>query len=718
MTDHTIQIASELGIHPRQVRAVIQLLAEKATIPFIARYRKEATGSLDEMTVAAIRDRLQALQNLDQRRENIEKSLEERALLDDRLKKALESASSLAELEDIYLPYRPRRKTRAQLAREKGLEPLAFLLLQQRGKDPAALAENYVAAGKGVADVESALAGARDILAERCTEHPVARARLRSLFRRDGLFRSKAVSGKQKDADASRYRDYFLWEEPADKVPSHRILAMFRGEDEGFLRLSLRPRDEEAALGALERLFIRSSTPEGNQIHRALRDGYARLLAPALETELRAELKQKADTEAIRIFSENLRQLLLSPPLGARRIMGVDPGFRTGCKIACLDRSGALLEHATVNPHSGSDKARKEAEKTVLHLVHAHAIEAVAVGNGTAGRETERFLREISDWPDIPVIMVNESGASIYSASETARAEFPELDLTYRSAISIGRRLADPLAELIKIDPGSIGVGQYQHDVNQTALKRSLDDVVLSCVNAVGVDVNTASEQLLAHVSGLGTALAHNIVAYRQQNGPFKNRRELLKVPRLGPGAFEQCSGFLRIRDGDQPLDASAVHPEAYGIVEAMARDLNATVNELMHNASLRRTIQLSRYVDERFGMPSLTDIMAELEKPGRDPRPSLTNFSFSEQVHTIQDLQPGMILPGIVTNVTAFGAFVDIGVHQDGLVHISRLADRFVKFPGEIVRVHQEVLVTVLEVDIPRRRIALSMRHKNQSQH
>ncbi len=715
MTDYSAQIARELTIRPQQAQAVIRLLAEKATIPFIARYRKEATGSLDEVTVTAIRDRLQALQILDQRRASIRNALEERGLLNSQLSQALEKASTLAALEDLYLPYRPKRRTRAQVAREKGLEPLALSLLQQKGKDPAILAVKYISSEKDVSDVETALAGARDILAERCTEHPAIRERMRALFRKQGLLRSRVVSRKQQDEDAAKFRDYFLWEEPVDKVPSHRVLAMFRGEEEGILRLSLRPHDEEAAQSILERLFIRSNTSESSQIRTALRDGYTRLLAPALENELRAELKQRADTEAIRIFSDNLRQILLAPPLGAKRIMGVDPGFRTGCKVVCLDNSGILLEYTTINPHSGSEKTRQEAEQSLLHLVRTHAIEAIAVGNGTAGRETERFLRNIPNWPNIPIIMVNESGASVYSASELARAEFPDLDLTYRSAISIGRRLADPLAELIKIDPRSIGVGQYQHDVNQTALRRSLNDVVDSCVNAVGVDVNTASEQLLTHVSGLGATLAHNIVMYRQENGPFRNRRELLAVPRLGPGAFEQCSGFLRIKDGNQPLDASAVHPEAYPVVEAMARDLHTTVIKLMHNASLRRSIELSRYVDERFGIPSLTDIMAELEKPGRDPRPPLTAFAFSDHIHSLQDLRPGMILPGIVTNITAFGAFVDIGVHQDGLVHISRLADHFVKNPSEIVRVHQEVHVTVLEVDMQRKRISLSMRHQDQ---
>lgn len=630
MQNYASIIAQELNIRPQQTEAVIRLLDEDATVPFIARYRKEATGSLDEVAVTAIRDRLAALKELDKRREAILASLEERGLLTPELRAKVEAADALTVLEDIYLPYRPKRRTRASMAKERGLEPLADQLARQDRTLPEAMAAAYVDAEKGVPDTEAALAGARDILAERFAEDQPARERLRKLF--------------------------------------------------------------------------------GREVRAAALDGYGRLLAPALETELRNQLKQRADAESIRVFAENLRQLLLAPPLGAQNILAVDPGFRTGCKIVCLNREGKLLEYATINPHAGSDKARTEAGETLLRLAKKHGAEVAAVGNGTAGRETETFIRALPGW-SIPVVMVNESGASVYSASEAARAEFPDLDLTYRGAVSIGRRLADPLAELVKIDPKSIGVGQYQHDVNQSELKRCLDDVVVSCVNAVGVDLNTASEQLLTYVSGLGPTLARNIVAHRHENGPFQTRRDLLKVPRLGPKAFEQCSGFLRIRDGKQPLDASAVHPEAYAVVEHMAKDTGTTVRELMQSPERRKAIRLSDYVTDKLGLPTLTDIMKELEKPGRDPRGPFKPFSFAEGVSTMQDLKQGMKLPGIVTNITAFGAFVDIGVHQDGLVHISQLANRFVRDPNEVVKVHQEVLVTVLDVDIPRKRISLTMR-------
>ena len=680
MQNYASIIAQELNIRPQQTEAVIRLLDEDATVPFIARYRKEATGSLDEVAVTAIRDRLAALKELDKRREAILASLEERGLLTPELRAKVEAADALTVLEDIYLPYRPKRRTRASMAKERGLEPLADQLARQDRTLPEAMAAAYVDAEKGVPDADAALAGARDILAERFAEDQPARERLRKLFGREGLMRSKAVSGKEEVPDAAKYRDYFAWDEPAAQAPSHRILAMFRGEEEGFLRLSLRPRNEEQAQDLLARLFVRNDGPCGREVRAAALDGYGRLLAPALETELRNQLKQRADAESIRVFAENLRQLLLAPPLGAQNILAVDPGFRTGCKIVCLNREGKLLEYATINPHAGSDKARTEAGETLLRLAKKHGAEVAAVGNGTAGRETEAFIRALPGW-SIPVVMVSESGASVYSASEAARAEFPDLDLTYRGAVSIGRRLADPLAELVKIDPKSIGVGQYQHDVNQSELKRCLDDVVVSCVNAVGVDLNTASEQLLTYVS------------------------------RLGPKAFEQCSGFLRIRDGKQPLDASAVHPEAYAVVERMAKDTGTTVRELMQSPERRKAIRLSDYVTDKLGLPTLTDIMKELEKPGRDPRGPFKPFSFAEGVSTMQDLKQGMKLPGIVTNITAFGAFVDIGVHQDGLVHISQLANRFVRDPNEVVKVHQEVLVTVLDVDIPRKRISLTMR-------
>lgn len=708
------RIAQELKLRLQQVEAVVSLLDEDATVPFIARYRKEATGSLDEVAITTIRDRLAALQELNKRREAILASLTERDLLTEELKISLEQAESLPVLEDIYLPYRPKRRTRASMARERGLEPLAQYLFRQEKGDPVAHAVSFIDPEKQVPDAASALAGARDILAEQFAEDSGARERLRALFERTAILRSKVASGKEEEA--ATYRDYFTWEEPAARIPSHRTLAMFRGENEGMLRLSLRPADETKAVEVLTRLFVRNDTPCGREVLAAVEDGYARLLAPALETEWRHTLKQKADAEAIRVFAENVRQLLLAPPLGAKIILAVDPGFRTGCKMVCLNREGKLLEYATINPHAGSENARRESQTVLLDFVRRHAVETVAVGNGTAGRETEQFIRSLPDWPStLPVVMVSESGASVYSASEVARAEFPDLDLTYRGAVSIGRRLADPLAELVKIDPKAIGVGQYQHDVNQSELKRCLDDVVMSCVNAVGVDVNTASEQLLTYVSGLGPTLARNIVAFRHENGPFISRKALLKVPRLGPKAFEQCSGFLRIRNAKNPLDGSAVHPESYAVVEKMATDVGATVKALMEDAGLRKKVDLSRYIDGRFGLPTLNDIMGELEKPGRDPRASFQPFAFAEGVSTLEDLKPGMRLPGIVTNVTAFGAFVDIGVHQDGLVHISQLADRFVKDPGEIVKVHQEVRVTVLDVDMARKRIALTLREQKE---
>lgn len=705
------RLAKELDIAPASIEAVLRLLDEGATIPFIARYRKEATGSLDEVAIAAIRDRREALLELDKRRAAILESLTERELLTPELQSAVEKAETLALLEDVYLPYRPKRRTRASMARERGLAPLAAWLRLGKG-DPQAEARGYVDAEKGVPDVAAALAGARDILAEELSEDAAVRQRLREVFARKGRVRAAVVSGKEEEG--ARFRDYFDWEEPVEKAPSHRLLAVLRGEEEGVLRVSFRPGDEDDLVARLERAAAPGDGPAAAEVRAACRDGYARLLGPAMETELRAALKTRADAEAIAVFADNLRQLLLAPPLGNKAILAVDPGFRTGCKLACLTAEGRLAEYHTINPHAGSDKARDEAGRLVVSLLKKHGIEAVAVGNGTAGRETEAFLRGLPDWPAaVPVIMVNESGASVYSASEVARAEFPDLDLTYRGAVSIGRRLADPLAELVKIDPKAIGVGQYQHDVHQGELKRSLDDVVASCVNAVGVDVNTASEQLLTYVSGLGPVLARNIVNHRHENGAFDSRKALRKVPRLGPKAFEQCSGFLRVRGGAEPLDASAVHPESYGVVGRMAADLQVSVAELLRQTDLQKRIDPARYVSDKLGLPTLTDILRELEKPGRDPRPPYKIFSFAEGVSTLDDLRPGMKLPGIVTNVTAFGAFVDIGVHQDGLVHISHLADRFIKNPAEVVRVQQEVSVTVLDVDKARKRIALSMKQQ-----
>ncbi len=705
--NHIATISTELKLAPCQISTVATLLADGATIPFMARYRKEATGALDEVALTTIRDRLDQLAELDKRRDAILKSLEERNLLSDGLKAQIIAADAMSVLEDVYLPYRPKRRTRATIAREKGLEPLAQALLAQDDEDVDGLAAAYVDPEKGVADIAEALQGARDIIAELVSENADARARLRALWLAEAACVSRVVKGK--DEEGVKFKDYFDWSEAAAKAPSHRLLAMFRGEHEGVLSLSIAP-EKEPALALLLGIFVTAKNEAAAQVAMAVEDSYGRLLGPSMETEARAELKKQADTEAIRIFAENLRELLLAPPLGRKRVLALDPGFRTGCKLVCLDAQGKLLHDDVVYPHSGAGAAR-DAEKKMRALCEHFAVEAVAIGNGTAGRETEAFVRGLNLGAAIPVVMVNESGASIYSASEAAREEFPDKDLTVRGAVSIGRRLMDPLADLVKIEPKSIGVGQYQHDVDQSALKRSLEDVVMSCVNAVGVDVNTASKQLLMYVSGLGPQLSANIVAYRNESGPFASRAQLKKVPRLGPKAFEQAAGFLRIPDAKNPLDASAVHPERYALVDAMARDLGVKVKDLMSDAALRGRIQLDRYVDDTVGLPTLRDILGELAKPGRDPRKQFELFSFAEGVHAMEDLQPGMRLPGIVTNVTAFGAFVDVGVHQDGLVHVSQLANHFVKDPNEVVKVHQKVRVTVMEVDIPRKRISLSMK-------
>ncbi len=706
-TKHIEKISREMSLASGQVKAVAGLFAEGSTIPFVARYRKEATGSLDEVVLTSIRDRLEQLEELDKRREAILKSLEERGLLSDDLKGKVMEADTMAELEDIYLPYRPKRRTRATIAREKGLEPLALAILAQETDDVDAEAARFVDAEKGVADAGEALQGARDIIAEMVSEDAAARARMRALFLEKGVCESRVAKGKEEEG--AKFSDYFEWREPAAKAPSHRLLAMFRGEKEGFLSLSISPAKEEA-VEALSGLFVKGSNEASKQVAMAVEDSNGRLLGPSMETEVRAELKKRADAEAIRIFVENLRELLLAPPLGRKRVLALDPGFRTGCKLVCLDAQGKLLHDDVIYPHTGENAARDAAAKTRV-LCEKFGVEAIAIGNGTAGRETEAFVRALGLDASIPVVMVNESGASIYSASDVAREEFPDKDVTVRGAVSIGRRLTDPLAELVKIDPKSIGVGQYQHDVDQGALKRSLEDVVTSCVNGVGVDVNTASKQLLAYVSGLGPQLTANIVAYRNENGPFESRAQLKKVPRLGPKAFEQAVGFLRVTGAKNPLDASAVHPESYGIVDAMAATLGCTVKDLMTDAALRGRIELDRYVSDKVGMPTLRDIMSELAKPGRDPRQQFEVFRFEESVSKLDDLKPGMRLPGIVTNVTAFGAFVDVGVHQDGLVHISQIADRFVKDPNEVVKVHQKVMVTVVEVDTPRKRISLSMK-------
>ena len=703
---HTI--ATELLIPLPQVAAATHLLADGATIPFIARYRKEVTGSLDEVAIAAIRDRLEELQALAERREAIIKSLEERALLTDELKAALDAAATLGALEDIYQPFRPKRRTRAMIAREKGLESLADLLWSQEpALDPDRAAAPFVNSESGVESAADALAGARDILAERVSDDTAARTAVRSLFATKGVLRSKGVTGKE--VAGAKFRDYFEWEEPIAKAPSHRILAIRRGETEGVLTSRWMP-PEEDAIALLNGMFLKNATPAADHVKCAIEDGYKRLLEPSIETEVRLDAKQRADAEAIRVFAANLRELLLAPPLGGKNVLGIDPGFRTGCKVVCLDRQGMLLHHEVIFIEQ-SDRQREAAQHTLLTLCDRFAIEAVAIGNGTASRETEAFVRGLGLPASILVVVVNESGASVYSASDAAREEFPDHDITVRGAVSIGRRLMDPLAELVKIDPKAIGVGQYQHDVDQKALKRSLDEVVGSCVNAVGVEVNTASKQLLSYVSGLNSVTAANLIAHRNAHGPFRSRRELLEVKRLGPKAFEQAAGFLRIRDAANPLDASAVHPESYGVAERMAADVGCAVSDLMTRPDLRAQIRPERYVTDTVGLPTLQDILSELAKPGRDPRRQFEAFGFEEGVTKLEDLQPGMRLPGIVTNVTAFGAFVDVGVHQDGLVHVSQLADQFVKDPTAVVKVGQKVQVTVLEVDLARRRIGLSMR-------
>jgi protein Tex len=704
---HISIIAKELAVKPSQVAATSVLFGEGATVPFIARYRKEATGSLDEVAIAAIRDRLEQLKELDTRREAIIASLQERGLLTDELKQRVAGAESLAVLEDIYLPFRPKRRTRATMAKEKGLEPLALLIFSQEEMDPEAVAAGFTDPEKGVASAEDALSGARDIMAEWVSEDQLARERMRRLFAGKGIMKSRVISGKEEAG--IKYKDYYEWEEPAAKAPSHRVLAIRRGESEGFLVFRILP-PEGDALAVLEGIFVKGGGPVSQQVKTAVHESYRRLLSHSMEAEVRLGAKKRADEEAIRVFAENLRQLLLAPPLGRKNVLAIDPGFRTGCKVVCLDRQGKLLHHDTVYPHF-SDKGAGEAGKKIGELCSRFGVEAIAVGNGTAGRETEAFIRGLGLPAGIVILMVNESGASIYSASEAARDEFPDHDVTVRGTVSIGRRLTDPLAELVKIDPKSIGVGQYQHDVDQARLKKSLDDVVMSCVNSVGVELNTASKQILTYVSGLGPQLAKSIVEYRNEHGPFLSRRELVKVPRLGPKAFEQAAGFLRLRDGENPLDASAVHPESYDIVDSMARDAGCSIVELMKDENLREKIDLSRYVTEGVGIPTLNDIVGELARPGRDPRERFESFGFAEGIGKIEDLKPGMRLPGIVTNITAFGVFVDIGVHQDGLVHISELSDRFVRDPAEVVKVQQKVSVAVLSLDLQRGRIALSMK-------
>lgn len=704
---HIKLISNELELQNHQVRAVASLLETGGTVPFIARYRKEATGSLDEMSITHIRDRLQQLAGLDQRRAAILKSLEGHGHLSDELKEKVEAAPSLAALEDLYLPFRPKRRTRAMVARGKGLEPLALILMAQTGTDPQTAAMDFLDPAKEVETAEDALAGARDIIAEIINEDHQARKDLRRLYAARAVIYSRVSAGKEEQG--AKYRDYFEWQEDAAIAPSHRILAMRRGEKEDILNLSMHP-SEEAAIKVLEALFIKGDGDDSHQVKLAVEDSYRRLLSRGMETELRLATKKRADLTAIKVFSENLRELLLAPPLGAKCVMGIDPGYRTGCKTVCLDRQGNVQHYDTIFPH-GSDKQQQAAAATIMELVQRFNIEAIAIGNGTAGRETEAFINGLKFRRPLEIVMVNESGASIYSASSVARDEFPEFDLTVRGAISIGRRLMDPLSELVKIDPKSIGVGQYQHDVDQSDLKQALDDTVISCVNSVGVDVNRASVQLLTYVSGLGPQLAKNIVDFREQNGPFTSRSSLQKVPRLGPKAFEQCAGFLRILQSKNPLDASAVHPESYHIVAQMAADLHCEIKELIQNKQNLKKIKIDRYVTAEIGLPTLQDIIGELARPGRDPREKFEAFAFASDIAKIEDLKPGMKIPGIITNVTAFGAFVDVGVHQDGLVHISELADNFVKNPADVVRVQQKVEVTVMDVDLSRSRIALSMK-------
>ena len=707
---HIAKIAKELNIKEIQVIATAKLLEEDSTIPFIARYRKEATGSLDEVIITTIRDRLIQLMELDNRRESILKSLEERELLTDELKEKIEAAETMTELEDIYLPFRPKKRTRATVAKEKGLEPLAQIIFEQEDIDPQVEAEKFIDPEKGVENIEEAIAGARDIIAEWANENKLAREKTRELFANKAVIFSKVA--KDMEETGIKYKDYYEWKETANTIPSHRLLAMFRGEKEGFLRIDVTP-PEEDGVALLEKLLVKSNNKASQEVKTAVTDCYKRLLSLSIESEYRALLKEKADKEAILVFADNLRQLLLSPPLGEKNVLALDPGYRTGCKVVCLSKQGKLLHNETIYPHTGAELKLKAGER-IYDLVNKFQTEIIAIGNGTAGRETEEFVKNIFEKleiKNIPVVMVNESGASIYSASEIARQEFPDYDVTVRGSVSIGRRLMDPLAELVKIDPKSIGVGQYQHDVNQPMLKQKLDDVVISCVNGVGVEVNTASLQLLKYVSGLGPKLAQSIVEFRNDNGPFKNREEFKNVPRLKTKAFEQAAGFLRIRNGDNPLDASAVHPESYFIVEKMAQDIGCSVKDLITFPQYREKIDVDKYLTDTIGLPTLEDIKAELAKPGRDPRERFETFEFAKEVSKIEDLKPGMKLPGIVTNITNFGAFVDIGVHQDGLVHISQITDGFIKNPADFLKVQQKVTVTVVEVDIVRKRISLSLR-------
>lgn len=711
MEEFSQMIAAELKLPAHRIANTLKLLQGGATIPFISRYRKEATGGLDEVQIGDTQTRYEKLCELSKRKETVLSTIEEQGKLAPELKARISACWNTTELEDIYLPFKPKRKTRAEAARAKGLEPLALLLMMQKENNLAAKVRNFV---KGeVKDEEDALKGARDILAEQISEDERSRNLMRNQFQRQALIQSKVVKGKEAEEASSKYRDYFDFCEPLKKCSSHRLLALRRGESEGVLKVSIFPEDEDMCNERLQRLFVRANNECAHQVEEALTDAYKRLLKPAIETEFAALSKEKADEEAIRVFAENLRQLLLAPPLGQKRVMGIDPGFRTGCKVVCLDAQGTLLHNEAIYPHPPKSEYAQAARK-IVKLVEQYKIEAIAIGNGTASRETEQFVTSQRYDREVQVFVVSEDGASIYSASKTAREEFPDYDVTVRGAVSIGRRLMDPLAELVKIDAKSIGVGQYQHDVDQTKLKASLDQTVESCVNLVGVNVNTASKHLLTYVSGLGPTLAQNIVDYRTENGPFESRRQLLKVPRMGAKAYEQCAGFLRIPQAKNPLDNSAVHPESYPIVEQMAKDLNCTVADLIKDKELRSKIDLKKYVTETVGLPTLTDILQELDKPGRDPRQKIQVFEFDKNVRTLDDLQEGMELPGIVTNITNFGCFVDIGIKENGLVHVSQLADRFVSNPADVVRIHQHVRVKVMSIDHERKRIQLTMKGLN----
>lgn len=711
MEEFSQMIAAELKLPAHRIANTLKLLQGGATIPFISRYRKEATGGLDEVQIGDIQTRYEKLCELSKRKETVLSTIEEQGKLTPELKARISACWNATELEDIYLPFKPKRKTRAEAARAKGLEPLALLLMMQKENNLAAKVRNFV---KGeVKDEEDALKGARDILAEQISEDERSRNLMRNQFQRQALIQSKVVKGKEAEEASAKYRDYFDFCEPLKKCSSHRLLALRRGESEGVLKVNIFPEDEDMCNERLQRLFVRANNECAHQVEEALTDGYKRLLKPAIETEFAALSKEKADEEAIRVFAENLRQLLLAPPLGQKRVMGIDPGFRTGCKVVCLDAQGTLLHNEAIYPHPPKSEYAQAARK-IVKLVEQYKIEAIAIGNGTASRETEQFVTSQRYDREVQVFVVSEDGASIYSASKTAREEFPDYDVTVRGAVSIGRRLMDPLAELVKIDAKSIGVGQYQHDVDQTKLKASLDQTVESCVNLVGVNVNTASKHLLTYVSGLGPTLAQNIVDYRTENGPFESRRQLLKVPRMGAKAYEQCAGFLRIPQAKNPLDNSAVHPESYPIVEQMAKDLNCTVADLIKDKELRSKIDLKKYVTDTVGLPTLTDILQELDKPGRDPRQKIQVFEFDKNVRTLDDLQEGMELPGIVTNITNFGCFVDIGIKENGLVHVSQLADRFVSNPADVVRIHQHVRVKVMSIDHERKRIQLTMKGLN----